>query len=249
MNVIAITGKGGTGKTAVTAMFIRSLVKRDKTILAIDADPDTNLPGALGDEVEETVGDQREFLLEERDNLPPDTDKERLLESKIYSVLAERHGYDLLVMGRPEGVGCYCFANNMLRGIMDRVVKNYDLTIIDTAAGLEHLSRGIIRDVDELVVVTDGSRRGLQTAERIRDLVKELDLKIKKMHVILNKVTPQNRERLNEYAQELGLEVAGMVPFDDEIARFDLNGKPLIELPSTSPAVIEMENIIMKLGI
>ncbi|MCL7475688.1 MAG: AAA family ATPase [ANME-2 cluster archaeon] len=230
-------------------MFIRSLVKRDKTILAIDADPDTNLPGALGDEVEETVGDQREFLLEERDNLPPDTDKERLLESKIYSVLAERHGYDLLVMGRPEGVGCYCFANNMLRGIMDRVVKNYDLTIIDTAAGLEHLSRGIIRDVDELVVVTDGSRRGLQTAERIRDLVKELDLKIKKMHVILNKVTPQNRERLNEYAQELGLEVAGMVPFDDEIARFDLNGKPLIELPSTSPAVIEMENIIMKLGI
>jgi len=249
LNVIAITGKGGTGKTAVTAMFIRSLVNRDKTILAIDADPDTNLPGALGDEVEETVGDQREFLLEERDNLPPDTDKERLLESKIYSVLAERHGYDLLVMGRPEGAGCYCFANNMLRGIMDRVVKNYDLTIIDTAAGLEHLSRGIIRDVDELVVVTDGSRRGLQTAERIRDLVKELDLKIKKMHVILNKVTPQNRERLNEYAQELGLEVAGMVPFDDEIARFDLNGKPLIELPSTSPAVIEMENIIMKLGI
>ncbi|KAF5410239.1 MAG: CO dehydrogenase maturation factor [Candidatus Methanocomedens sp.] len=249
MKVIAITGKGGTGKTVMTAMFIRSLVNRDKTILAIDADPDTNLPEALGDEVEETVGDQREFLMEERDNLPPDTDKERLLESKIYSVLAERHGYDLLVMGRPEGAGCYCFANNMLRGIMDRIVKNYDLTIIDTAAGLEHLSRGIIRDVDELVVVTDGSRRGLMTAERIRDLVKELNLKIRKMHVILNKVTPQNRERLNEYAQELGLEVAGMVPFDEEIARFDLDGRPLIELPDTSPAVIEMENIIIKLGI
>jgi CO dehydrogenase maturation factor len=249
LNVIAITGKGGTGKTAVTAMLIRSLVNRDKTILAIDADPDTNLPEALGDEVQETVGDQREFLLEERNNLPPDTDKERLLESRIYSVLAERHGYDLLVMGRPEGAGCYCFANNMLRGIMDRVVKNYDLTIIDTAAGLEHLSRGIIRDVDELIVVTDGSRRGLMTAERIRDLVKELDLKIRNMHVILNKVTPHNRRRLNEYAQELGLEVAGTVPFDDEIARFDLDGRALIELPATSPAVIEMENIIMKLGI
>ncbi len=249
MKVIAITGKGGTGKTAVTAMFIRSLVNRDKTILAIDADPDTNLPEVLGDEVEETVGDQREFLMEERDNLPPDTDKERLLESKIYSVLAEQHGYDLLVMGRPEGTGCYCFANNMLRSIMDRIVKNYDLTIIDTAAGLEHLSRGIIRDVDELVVVTDGSRRGLMTAERIRDLVKELDLKIRKMHVILNMVTPQNRERLNEYAQELGLEVAGMVPFDEEIAQFDLDGRPLIELPDTSSAAVEMENIIMKLGI
>lgn len=249
MKVIAITGKGGTGKTAVTAMFIRSMVNRDKTILAIDADPDTNLPGALGDEVEKTVGDQREFLLEERDNLPPDTDKERLLESKIFGVLAERHGYDLLVMGRPEGAGCYCFANNMLRRIMDRVVKNYDLTIIDTAAGLEHLSRGIIRDVDDLVVVTDGSRRGLQTAERIRDLVKELDLKIGNMYVVLNKVTPQNRGLLNEYAQELRLEVAGMVPFDDEIARFDLNGRPLTDLSSTSPAVIEMENVIMKLGI
>ncbi|MCK4938316.1 MAG: AAA family ATPase [Methanosarcinales archaeon] len=249
MKVIAITGKGGTGKTAVTAMFIRSLVNMDKTILAIDADPDTNLPEALGDVVEETVGDQREFLMEERDNLPPDTDKERLLESRIYSVLAEQPGYDLLVMGRPEGAGCYCFANNMLRGIMDRVVKNYDLTIIDTAAGLEHLSRGIIRDVDELVVVTDGSRRGLMTAERIRDLVKELDLTIRKMHVILNKVTPQNRERLIEYAQELGLEIAGMVPFDNEIAQFDLDARPLIELPDTSPAVVEMENIIIKLGI
>ncbi|MDF1558149.1 MAG: AAA family ATPase [ANME-2 cluster archaeon] len=249
MRVIAITGKGGTGKTAVAAMLIRSLVNRDMTILAIDADPDTNLPEALGDGVEETVGDQREFLLEERDNLPPDTDKQRLLESKIYSVLAERHGYDLLVMGRPEGAGCYCFANNMLRGIMDRVVNNYDLTIIDTGAGLEHLSRGIIRDVDELVVVTDGSRRGLQTAERIRDLVKELDLEIRKMHVVLNKVTPQNRERLNEYAQELGLEVAGIVPFDEEIAQFDLDGRPLIELPDSSPAAVEVENIIMKLGI
>ena len=249
MKVVAITGKGGTGKTAVAAMLIRWLVNRDATILAIDADPDSNLPEALGDVVEETLADQREFLLEERDNLPPDTDKELLLESRIYSVLAERHGYDLLVMGRPEGSGCYCFTNNLLRNIMDRIIKNYDLVIIDTAAGLEHLSRGIIRDVDELVVVTDGSRRGLQTAERIRDLEKELDLKIRHMFVVFNKVTPQNRERLNKYAQELGLEVAGMVPFDEDIARFDLDGKALSELPVTSPAVIEMENIIMKLGI
>ncbi len=249
MKVVAITGKGGTGKTAVAAMLIHWLVNRDTTILAIDADPDSNLPEALGDVVEETLADQREFLLEERDNLPPDTDKELLLESRIYSVLAERHGYDLLVMGRPEGSGCYCFTNNLLRNIMDRIIKNYDLVIIDTAAGLEHLSRGIIRDVDELVVVTDGSRRGLKTAERIRDLEKELDLKVRHMSVILNKVTPQNRERLNKYAQELGLKVAGMVPFDEDIARFDLDGKALSELPVTSPAVIEMENIIMKLGI
>ena len=249
MKVVAITGKGGTGKTAIAAMLIRWLVNRDATILAIDADPDSNLPEALGDVVEETLADQREFLFKERDNLPPDADKELLLESRIYSVLAEQHGYDLLVMGRPEGSGCYCFTNNLLRNIMDRIIKNYDLAIIDTAAGLEHLSRGIIRNVDELVVVTDGSRRGLQTAERIRDIEKELNLKVRHMFVIFNKVTPQNHDRLNKYAQELGLEVAGMVPFDEDIARFDLDGKALSELPATSPAVIEMQNIIMKLGI
>lgn len=249
MKVVAITGKGGTGKTAVAAMLISTLVSRDMTILAIDADPDTNLPEVLGDDVEETVGDQREFLLTEKDKLPPDTDKSRLLESKIYSVLSEQTGYDLLVMGRPEGKGCYCFANNLLRGIMDRIIKNYDLTLVDTAAGLEHLSRGIIRDVNELIVVTDGSKRGLHTAQRIRELVDELDLNIDKMHVVLNKVTPQNRERLQEYAMQLGLDLAGMIPFDETIAQFDLEGKPLMELPSTSPAVVEMENIIIELGL
>jgi CO dehydrogenase maturation factor len=249
VKVVAITGKGGTGKTAVAAMLIRTLVSRDMTILAIDADPDTNLPEVLGEEVEETVGDQREFLLADKDKMPPDTDKERMLESRIYSVLTERTGYDLLVMGRPEGKGCYCFANNLLRGIMDRIIKNYDLAVVDTAAGLEHLSRGIIRDVNELIVVTDGSKRGLHTAQRIRELVDELDLNIEKMHVVLNKVTPQNRERLQEYAEQLGLDLAGMIPFDETIAQFDLEGKPLLELPATSPAVCEMETIISELGL
>jgi CO dehydrogenase maturation factor len=248
LKVIAITGKGGTGKTAVAAMLIRSLVDRDMTILAVDADPDTNLPEVLGDTVEETVGDQREFMLKERDNLPPDTDKQRILESRIYSILAERHGYDLLVMGRPDGPGCYCFTNNLLRGIMDRIVNNYDLTIIDTAAGLEHLSRRIIHDVDTLIIVTDGSKRGLQTAHRIRELAGELELNIKHMYVILNKVTPQNKERLIKSAQDLELDLAGMIPYDETISRFDLEGRPLIELPGNSPAQLEIENVIMKLG-
>lgn len=249
MKVVAITGKGGTGKTAVAAMLIRKLVGRDMTILAIDADPDSNLPEVLGDNVSQTVGDQREFLMTQRDNLPPDIDKSRVLESKIYSVLLEQTGYDLLVMGRPEGKGCYCFTNNLLRGIMDRIIKNYDLTLVDTAAGLEHLSRGIIQDVNELIVVTDGSKRGLHTAQRIRELVNELDLNIEKMEVVLNKVTPQNRERLKEYAGELGLDLAGVIPFDEIIAQFDLEGRSLKELPSTSPAVVEMENIIIQLGL
>lgn len=249
MKVIAITGKGGTGKTAIAGMLIRHISKGKKTLLAIDADPDSNLPDVLGVKVEKTIGDMREFMLQERDKLPPDTNKESLLESKIYEVLTEMPRYDLLVMGRPEGSGCYCFANNLLRGIMDRILKNYDLTIIDTAAGLEHLSRRIIRDVDELLVVTDGSRRGLQTAQRIRELATSLNLNIKQMHVIANKVTPQNQAKIEEYAKELKMELVGIVPFDDSLAKFDLEGRPLAELPDDSKALMAAGSIVEKMGL
>lgn len=249
MKVIAITGKGGTGKTAVAGMLIKYLASGNKTILAIDADPDSNLPDVLGVHVEKTIGDMREFMLQERDKMAPDTDKERVLESKVYEVLIETPGYDLLVMGRPEGSGCYCFANNLLRGIMDRILKNYDLTLIDTAAGLEHLSRRIIRDVDELLVVTDGSRRGLQTGERIRDLAESLNLNIKKMHVIANKVTPENRTRIEKYAEELKMDIVGMVPFDETLARFDLEGRPLAGLPESSMAFRGIGEIARKMGL
>ncbi|MBU3968435.1 MAG: AAA family ATPase [Euryarchaeota archaeon] len=249
MKVIAITGKGGTGKTAVAGMLIKYLTAGKKTLLAIDADPDSNLPDVLGVKVDKTIGDMREFMLQERDKMAPDTNKEALLESKLYEALTEMPRYDLLVMGRPEGSGCYCFANNLLRGIMDRILKNYDLTIIDTAAGLEHLSRRIIRDVDELLVVTDGSRRGLQTAERIRDLAKSLNLNIKKMHVVANKVTPENRARIEEYARELKMDLVGIVPFDNVLASFDLEGRPLSELPADSAAMKGVGEIVRKMGL
>lgn len=147
--VIAITGKGGTGKTAVSALLIRYLIKSGKKyrVLAIDADPDSNLADALGVEVTKTVGDIREFMQEARYTTPPDTDKERLFEAKIFEILLEEKGYDLLVMGKPEGSGCYCFVNNLLRGIMDKLIDQYDITIIDTAAGLEHFSRKVIPDL------------------------------------------------------------------------------------------------------
>ncbi len=249
MRVIAITGKGGTGKTAVAGMLIKYLTKGSKTLLAIDADPDSNLPDVLGVKVDKTIGDMREFMFEERDKMPPDTNKERVLESKVYEVLTEMPRYDLLVMGRPEGSGCYCFANNLLRGIMDRILKNYDLTIIDTAAGLEHLSRRIIRDVDELLVVTDGSRRGLQTAERIRELAASLNLNIRNMHVIANKVTPENRTRIEDYARELKMDIVGVVPFDETLAKFDLEGRPLVELPEDSVAFKGIGEIAGRMGL
>ncbi|RQD80987.1 ATP-binding protein [Methanosalsum natronophilum] len=247
--VIAITGKGGTGKTAITTLLIKYLQNSNNTTLAVDADPDTNLPETLGSEDERTVGDVREFMLNERDNLPPDSNKESILESKLFEVINEMSGYDLLVMGRPEGPGCYCYINNLLRGILDRLIENYDLAILDTAAGLEHFSRKLIHDIDDLIVVTDGSRRGLRTAERIRDLVDELETKVSNVYVIANKVNESNKETLEKTAKELGLELIGTVPQDEEIAERDLTGSPLFEISDNSAAFNEMKKIAARLKI
>ena len=250
--VIAITGKGGTGKTAVSALLVRYLIKSGKRyrVLVIDADPDSNLADALGVEVTKTVGDMREFMQEARYTTPPDTDKERLFEAKIFEILVEENGYDLLVMGKPEGSGCYCFVNNLLRGIMDRLIDQYDITIIDTAAGLEHFSRKVIPDLDSLIVVTDSSRRGLTTGERIRELAAELGLKYNNLYVIANKVTEGNREKIIENAKSVSLNVIGTIPYDERLANFDLVGDPLINLPDDTPSVKEIEEHVVKaLGI
>jgi CO dehydrogenase maturation factor len=247
--IIAVTGKGGTGKTATTSLLIRHLTRGDKVVLAVDADPDTNLPETLGCEPGKTIGDIKEFMHEERDNLPPDINKESILEGKLYEILEEMPGYDLLVMGRPEGSGCYCYVNNLLRGIMNKLVDNYDILIIDAEAGLEHFSRKIFRNVDDLIVVTDGSRRGLRTAERIRELVGELETEVSNIYVIANKVTDSNREKIAGTAKELGLELIGMIPVDEMIIQRDLAGEPLFDLPDDSVAVQEIEKIAQKLGL
>jgi len=250
--VIAVTGKGGTGKTAVTAMMIRHLLNgsaKKYKILAIDADSDANLADALGVAVSKTIGDMREFMQQSRYTTSPDTDKQALFESKLFEILAEEEGYDLLVMGKPEGSGCYCFVNNLLRGIMDKTVSDYDLTIIDTPAGLEHFSRKTIPDLDILVVVTDESRRGLTTAERIRDLAGEIELRYKEMYVVVNKVTPERKQKVLETARGVGLKVIGTIPYDELLAKFDLVGDPLIGLPDDTQAVMEMKSVVKGIGL
>jgi CO dehydrogenase maturation factor len=249
--VIAITGKGGTGKTAVTAMLIRHLKKSGKAsrILAIDADPDANLADALGAQAGKTIGDMREFMQESRFTAAPDTDKQALFEAKIFEILLEEDGYDLLVMGKPEGSGCYCYVNNLLRAIMDKTATDYDLVIIDSPAGLEHFSRKIFPELDDLIVVTDESKRGLTTGERIRDIAKEMGLKYKDLYVIVNKITSGRREKVIENATGLGLTVIGTIPYDESLAKFDLVGDPLIGLPDDSPAVQEIMQVVGKLGL
>jgi len=249
--IIAITGKGGTGKTAVTAMFLRSLLKRGdrRTILAIDADPDANLADTLGVSVEVTVGDIRENVQESMASLPPDYDKKQYLAAKVFESLLEKDGYDLLVMGRSEGSGCYCYLNSLLKGIMYETMDDYDMIIVDTPAGLEHLSRKTITDLESLIVVSDESRRGLKTAETIRQLADELDLKYENLYVIVNKVHEVSSDQVLDAADGLDLKVIGMIPYDENIARLDLVGDPLIDLPDDSPAVVVVEKIIKEIGL
>ena len=215
----------------------------------IDADPDANLADALGMAVGKTIGDMREFMQQSRFTASPDTDKQVLFESKLFEILLEEEGYDMLVMGKPEGSGCYCFVNNLLRAVMDKTTADYDLVIIDTPAGLEHFSRKTIPDLDDLVVVTDESRRGLTTGERIRDTAKEIELQYKNLYVVVNKVTAGRKDAVLENARGIGLDVIGTVPYDETLAKFDLVGDPLMGLPDDSPAVQEIAQVVGRLGL
>jgi CO dehydrogenase maturation factor len=236
--IIAVSGKGGTGKTLVSSLLIKSLIDKDMDILAIDADPDSNLPEALGIEVDRTVGDIREELKKDtaEGNIPPEVNKWDILDYKIMESIIETPEFDLLVMGRPEGSGCYCAVNNILRKIIERLSSNYDIIVIDTEAGLEHLSRRTTQNVDLMLVVTDPSKRGILTAQRIEELSEDLEITFKKQYLILNRVKTGNEDELLEEVNKIGLEIVGIIHEDELIESYDREGTPLINLPDDSQA-------------
>jgi len=247
--IIAVSGKGGTGKTLVSSLLIKSLKDTEKDILAIDADPDSNLPEALGVDVHKTVGDVREELKEDtaKGRIPTGMNKWDILDYKIMESIIETPNFDLLVMGRPEGSGCYCAVNNMLRRIIENLSSNYDVIVIDTEAGLEHLSRRTTQNVDVMLVVTDKSKRGILTAQRIGQLADELDIKFQDLYLILNRVNPENEEEILQKVKETGLDMVGMIYEDDEVAQFDIEGKPLVELPDESNTVKAVNGILSRI--
>jgi CO dehydrogenase maturation factor len=239
---IAVTGKGGVGKTLVAGLLVKFLGElRNKSVLAIDADPDSNLAECLGVTFDKTVGDLREGLLDQR--LAPGVDKKKYLDAKVFEITVETEKFDLLVMGRPDGVGCYCAVNHMLREIMDSTTEAYDCVVVDSEAGLEHLSRKTIENVDSLIIVTDTSSKGMLTAKRIRELVNELDIKVKDIYLVLNKVTEANKGELIKKAKEINLEIIGVIPEDPLVEEYDLKGKPLVDLPGNSGAYQEIKKI------
>mgnify|MGYP001137896680 FL=1 len=247
--IIAVSGKGGTGKTLVSSLLIKSLTSTGKDILAIDADPDSNLPEALGVDVYKTVGDVREELKEDtaKGRIPTGMNKWDILDYKIMESIIETPSFDLLVMGRPEGSGCYCAVNNMLRRIIENLSSNYDVIIIDTEAGLEHLSRRTTQNVDVMLVVTDKSKRGMLTAKRIGQLADELEIKFQELYLVVNRVNPENEEQILKKVRETGLNIAGVIFEDEVVTQYDIEGRPLVELPDESNTVKTVSGILSRI--
>ena len=249
---IAVAGKGGTGKTSLTGLLIDILLKeKKKPILVVDADANANINEVLGVEVESTIGQIREEanMTEKRGNsFPGGMTKAQFLQWKLNSILVEGDGYDLLVMGRSEGEGCYCFVNGILREQVQKISNHYNYVVIDNEAGMEHLSRKTTRHVDTLLLVSDCSRRSIQAVARIRDLAKELNLSVGEIKLIVNKV-PDGilHEGVKEEIEKYKLDLIGVVPLDELIYEYDSTGKPLVELPEDSKAKQAIKNIIAKL--
>jgi CO dehydrogenase maturation factor len=242
-----LAGKGGTGKTTVAALLIRYLKEeRSGAILAIDADPASNLNFVLGMELYQTIGEIREDMLDQvqtsgvlAGSMPGGMSKHEYLDYQVQMSLVEGERVDLLAMGRPEGPGCYCAANQMLRVILDRLEKQYEYVVIDNEAGMEHLSRRTTRDVNVLLLVTDPTQRGLITAKRMRDMVPELEIGVEHVYLVVNRLRSVGKKGLEaipgplaDAIEEAGLDVIGTVPEESAMAEFEFTGRPLVELPA-----------------
>jgi CO dehydrogenase maturation factor len=241
---IAVSGKGGTGKTTLAGMIIRFLLDKGKgPILAVDADSNSNLNEVLGVKIRSTIGEARETM---KKDVPVGMTKDIWFEYKVQEALTEARGFDLIAMGRPEGPGCYCAANTLARKCLDLLTGNYQYIVIDNEAGMEHFSRLTTRDVDLLFILSDSSQRGILTASRIRDLIHELDLRIVREVLVINRVQGESGSEIYEEVKKQHLELGGVLPMDEEVYRYDSEGKPTFQLPLESKAVQSARRIFEK---
>lgn len=244
---IALAGKGGVGKTTIAGMIVKYLVQKGSgAVLAIDADPSSNLNMVLGLDLDWTVGDIREDLLSQvKDSLlvggaamgtlAGGVSKRDYLDYQIRSSLSEGDQVDLIAMGRSEGPGCYCAVNHNLREVIDAISKNYAYVVIDNEAGMEHLSRRTTRDVQYMLVVSDPTQRGVVAAERIAALRKELDIRVENAYLILNRINGEVPAALQERVDQIDIPLLGVVPSDQELIELEFSGQPLIQLGDESP--------------
>jgi CO dehydrogenase maturation factor len=243
---IALAGKGGTGKTTLAGLLIKYLVKTGKTpILAVDADSNANLNEVCGLEVTDTLGNAREEM--RKGIVPSGMTKDIFINMKLQQAVVEDDGFDLIVMGRPEGPGCYCAANTLLTGFLEKLTGNYPYIVMDNEAGMEHISRLTTNNVDILLITSDTSRRALQAAIRINDLAKDLNIGVSKSYLIINQTKEAPSDTILNIIKEKGLELAGTIPEDRTVYEYDLNGRPTIELPEDNTAVMAAYKIFDKI--
>ena len=242
---IAVAGKGGTGKTSLSSLIIRYLQNKGlEPILAIDADPNANLADSLGLDVDITIGSIIASFNGDKINIPPGMTKEAYLEIKLNGAITESKGLDLITMGRGEGPECYCYPNSLLRKFADDLSGNYPYVVMDNEAGMEHLSRRTTQNIDVLLIVSDHSVKGVRTIARIMNLVSELKLVVGKQVAIINSVQDELAPMVKQELESLGIDSPVIIPRDEDIYQFDLEARPLVELPDNSKAVTAINNLM-----
>ena len=243
--IIAFAGKGGVGKTTVAALVIRSMTASAKgPILAVDADPNSNLGETMGLDVPSTIGDIRETYMKDPQGIPSGMDKINYLETLVEQALIEKPQFDLLVMGRQEGQGCYCMVNNILNNFTDKLSAHYKYMVVDNEAGMEHLSRRTSGKVDILFLVTDYSLRGLRALRRIHGMLDSLKLDVKELGIVVTRAPDKLSDAFLAEVKEIGVPVVGTIPDDPALLDFDMERKSLLDLPDSSLSVQAVEKIM-----
>ena len=254
--IIAFSGKGGVGKTTALVLLLKYLLenKNKLDILVIDSDPDANIADVIGEEVRfrDTIGGKMKILKDkiQKRQLPLDMPKNQIIEGDVFNSLIEMDKFDLLEMGRQEGEGCYCYINSVLKAVIDTLSKNYDITLLDSPAGLEHFARKTGRDVTDLVIVTDPSKMGMHTMNRILEVSREVELKFENVWILGNRF-PKNLngilEKEVENLKEKNIQLLGFISNDEEISSINLTGENLLDLPQDNPSYQEAKEIFTKI--
>ena len=253
-HTIAVAGKGGVGKTTTCGMIIDYLCnKKQGPILVVDADANSNLNEVLGVEVDTTLGDIREEMARAEmrgDVIPTGMTKADYAEFKFNSALIEEDDFDMLVMGRTQGKGCYCYVNGVLKTQVDKYAKNYRYLVMDNEAGLEHVARGTLPHVDTMLLVSDCSRRGVQAVARLAEMIREMELKPTQMGVIINRAPGGVLDDgVRAEVEKYGLTLFGVLPQDEAVYRCDCDGKPSARLPENNPVKVALRGVMQSLGL